>query len=161
VIETGDLVAFDTDLIGPYGFCADISRTWLCGDGKPTDEQRKLYQMAARQIEFNRDLLKPGMTIREICEKARDLPEDCMPNRYGLLYHGVGLADEYPIFPHLPDWTADTPDDVVLPGMTLCVESYTGRLGGHEGVKLEQQVLITENGQEQLSRYPWEARLMG
>ena len=33
MIEAGDLVAFDTDLIGPYGFCADLSRTWLCGDG--------------------------------------------------------------------------------------------------------------------------------
>jgi Xaa-Pro dipeptidase len=31
LIEAGDLVAFDTDLIGPYGFCADLSRTWLCG----------------------------------------------------------------------------------------------------------------------------------
>ena len=38
VIEAGDLVAFDTDLIGPYGYCADISRTWLCGDGRA--EQR-------------------------------------------------------------------------------------------------------------------------
>lgn len=161
VIEAGDLVAFDTDLIGPYGFCADISRTWLCGDGKPSDEQRQLYRMAAEQIEFNRELLKPGMTIREICEQAREVPEDCLPNRYGLLYHGVGLADEYPIFPHLPDWTPDTPDDVLKPGMVLCVESYTGRLGGREGVKLEQQVLITGKGHEQLSNYPLDARLMG
>jgi len=160
VIEAGDLVAFDTDLIGPYGFCADISRTWLCADGKPSDEQRCLYRMAAEQIEFNRDLLRPGLTIREICERAREVQEDCVPNRYGLLYHGVGLADEYPIFPHLPDWTADTPDDVVHPGMVLCVESYTGRLGGHEGVKLEQQVLITETGHEQLSSYPLDQRLM-
>ena len=44
IIEAGDLVAFDTDLIGPYGFCADLSRTWLCGDGPPSDEQRDLYR---------------------------------------------------------------------------------------------------------------------
>jgi Xaa-Pro aminopeptidase len=41
----------------------------------------------------------------------------------------------------------------------VCVESYIGRHGGHEGVKLEEQVLITESGHEQLSRYPRDARL--
>ncbi|MEW9838409.1 M24 family metallopeptidase, partial [Mesorhizobium marinum] len=46
-IEAGDLVAFDTDLIGPYGFCADLSRTWLCGDGQASNEQRDLFRIAA------------------------------------------------------------------------------------------------------------------
>lgn len=161
VIEAGDLVAFDTDLIGPYGFCADISRTWLCGDGKPTDEQHDLYRKAAEQIEANRDLLRPGITVRELCDQARHLPEDYMPNRYSCLYHGVGLADEYPLLVYKTDWTDDTPDDVLLPGTVLCVESYVGRLGGGEGVKLEQQVLITAEGSEQLSTYPLDEKLMG
>jgi Xaa-Pro dipeptidase len=43
----------------------------------------------------------------------------------------------------------------------LCAESYIGRLGGREGVKIEEQVLITESGHEQLSRYPLDVRLMG
>ena len=77
-----------------------------------------------------------------------------------MLYHGVGLADEYPTLPHAADWTDDTPDGVLEPGMVLCVESYIGRLGGHEGVKIEEQVLITETGNEQLSRYPLDARLL-
>jgi Xaa-Pro dipeptidase len=161
VIKAGDLVAFDTDLIGPYGFCADISRTWLCGDGPPSAEQRDAYCIAVEQIEFNRALLKPGATIRELAENARDLPEDFRPTRYSCLYHGVGLADEYPLVPYPSDWTDDTPDDVLLPGMVLCVESYAGRLGGREGVKLEEQVLIAETGCEQLSRYPLDARLAG
>ena len=41
-IENNDLVSFDTDLIGPYGYCSDISRAWVCG-GKPSDNQRRLY----------------------------------------------------------------------------------------------------------------------
>jgi Xaa-Pro aminopeptidase len=159
VIEAGDLVAFDTDLIGPYGFCADISRTWLCGDGAPSAEQRESYGIACDQIEFNRALLKPGVSLRELVEKARDLPDDFKPTRYSCLYHGVGLADEYPLIPYPLDWTDDTPDDVLQAGMVLCVESYAGRLGGREGVKLEEQVLITETGFEQLSRYPLDARL--
>lgn len=161
IVQVGDLVAFDTDLIGPYGFCADLSRTWLCGDGAPTGEQRDLYRIAADQIARNVALLRPGIGFRELVERSAVPPPDCFPARYGVLYHGVGLADEYPTLPHASDWTADTPDGVLEPGMVVCVESYIGRLGGHEGVKIEEQVLVTEAGHEQLSAYPLDARLLG
>lgn len=160
IIEAGDLVAFDTDLIGPYGFCADLSRTWLCGDGQPTDEQRDLFRIAADQIAHNTALLGAGISFRDLVERSAVPPPDCFPARYGVLYHGVGLADEYPTLPHASDWTADTPDGVLEPGMVLCVESYIGRLGGHEGVKIEEQVLITEAGNEKLSSYPLDVRLL-
>lgn len=159
VIEAGDLVAFDTDLIGPYGFCADLSRTWFCGDGRPTSEQRELFAIAADQIAHNTALLRPGVTFRDLVERARIPPPDCFPARYGVLYHGIGLADEYPTLPHASDWTDDTPDGVLEPGMVLCVESYIGRLGGREGVKIEEQVLITGAGHEKLSNYPFDIRL--
>ena len=159
-IEAGDLVAFDTDLIGPYGFCADLSRTWLCGDGKASNEQRDLFSIAADQIADNTELMRPGIGFRELVELSKNPPPDCFPARYGVLYHGVGLADEYPTLPHAADWTEDTPDGMLEPGMVLCVESYIGRLGGREGVKIEEQVLVTETGNEQLSRYPLDARLM-
>ncbi len=154
VIEAGDLVAFDTDLIGPYGFCSDLSRTWLCGDRQPTRDQRDLFRIAADQIAHNTALLRPGISFRDLVERSAVPPPDCFPARYGVLYHGVGLADEYPTLPHASDWTDDTPDGVLEPGMVLCVESYIGRLGGHEGVKLEEQVLITATGNEMLSAYP-------
>ncbi|MEP9388465.1 Xaa-Pro peptidase family protein [Mesorhizobium sp. KR9-304] len=160
-IEAGDLVAFDTDLIGPYGFCADLSRTWLCGDGQPSNEQHDLFRIAADQIAHNTELLRPGVGFRELVELSQNPPPDCFPARYGVLYHGVGLADEYPTLPHAADWTEDTPDGVLEPGMVLCVESYIGRLGGREGVKIEEQVLITESGNEQLSKYPLDGRLLG
>lgn len=160
VIEAGDLVAFDTDLIGPYGFCADLSRTWLCGDGRPSNEQRDLYRIAADQIAYNTELMRPGISFKELVVRSSVPPPDCFPTRYGVLYHGVGLADEYPTLPHAIDWTADTPDGVLEPGMVLCVESYIGRLGGYEGVKLEEQILITETGHRKLSTYPLEERLL-
>jgi predicted acyl esterase len=46
------------------------------------------------------------------------------------------------------------------PGMTLCVESYIGEVGGSEGVKLEQQVLVTTTGCEILSKFPLDAGLL-
>lgn len=150
------MVSFDTDLIGPYGYCADISRSWLCGDGKPSDEQRRLYAKAVEQIEKNKSILKPGMSFREVSEQTWPIPEEFLSNRYTSLMHGVGLADEYPSFQHWIDYPAKGYDGVLEEGMTLCVESFIGVEGGKEGVKLEEQVLITRDGIEQLSSYPLE-----
>jgi Xaa-Pro aminopeptidase len=154
-IEAGDLVSFDTDLIGPYGYCADISRAWVCGD-RPSDEQRRLYALAYEQIQHNKSVLKAGKTFREASEQAWPIPEACRSNRYSSLMHGVGLADEYPSLKHWEDFPSRGYDGVLEAGMTLCVESFIGVEGGREGVKLEEQVLITEDGIEQLSAYPME-----
>jgi Xaa-Pro dipeptidase len=50
VIQDGELVAFDTDMVGPYGYCADISRAFVVGN-KFNEEQKKLYSMAVEQID--------------------------------------------------------------------------------------------------------------
>ena len=161
VIEAGELLSFDTDLVGPYGYCSDISRTYLCGDGRPNEEQRWLYRKAREQVEHNMALLKPGLGFRELAERAWKLPEDCAPNRYSVVVHGVGLCDEYPACLYLEDFDRAGYDGVFEASTTVCVESYMGRLGGDEGVKLEQQVLITETGVEPLSTFPFEDELFG
>jgi Xaa-Pro aminopeptidase len=155
VIERGDMVSFDTDLIGPYGYCADISRAWVCG-AAPDDEQRRLYAKAVEQVERNKSILKAGRSFREISELAWAIPDEFASNRYGSMMHGVGLADEYPSIKHGLDYAARGYDGVLEEGMTLCVESFIGVEGGKEGVKLEEQVLITRDGIEQLSSYPIE-----
>ena len=58
------------------------------------------------------------------------------------------------------DFDAKGYDGVLEAGTTLCVESFIGTEGGKEGVKLEEQVLITEDGCERLSTYPFEAALL-
>jgi Xaa-Pro aminopeptidase len=156
VIEEGDIVAFDTDLIGPYGYCSDISRTWLCGGVKPTDEQRALYRMAREQILFNQSLLKAGVSFGELVERGFTLPENCKPNRYSIMYHGIGLCDEYPAIYYPEDHAKGGYDGVLEENMVVCVESYIGQVGGREGVKLEEQVLITREGCVALSSYPYE-----
>ncbi len=160
LIRPGDLVSFDTDLIGPFGYCADISRTFHCGPGKPSENQRRLYGLAYEQIETNIALLRAGLTFREVSEKGWKLPASCTPNRYSVVMHGVGLCDEYPSILYAEDWEAAGYDGVIEAGMTLCVESYVGEVGGDEGIKLEQQVLVTERGVERLSRFPYEEDLL-
>lgn len=159
IIENGDLVGFDTDLISSYGICVDMSRTWLCGDKKPTVEQRDIYQKAHEQIMRNTEWLRPGLTYHELTHKSHqfDLDEYRV---YTVLYHGVGLCDEAPAiyFPNV--WDDVGYDGVLEPGMVICVESYLGRQSGGPGVKLEDQVLITETGHELLTTYPYEGRLL-
>ena len=158
-IEKNDLVSFDTDLIGPYGYCSDISRAWVCGD-KPTDEQRRLYSIAYEQIQHNISVLSAGMSFREVSEKCWTIPDEFLSHRYSTLIHGVGLADEYPNIKHWDQFEANGYDGLIENGMTLCVESFIGKEGGREGVKLEEQVIITENGVDLLSTYPFELDML-
>ena len=160
VIRAGELVSFDTDLIGPFGYCADLSRTFFCGPGRPSDEQKRLYGLAYEQIHYNIDLIKPGMGFREVSEKSFRLPNSCAANRYSVVFHGVGLCDEYPHGAYMQDFAKGGYDGELQPGMTICVESYIGEVGGDEGVKLEQQVLITDKGVELLSTFPFETDLL-
>ena len=156
VIEDGDIVSFDTDLVGPYGYCADISRSWRCGDGKPNDEQRRLYAAAYEQLHHDMAILKPGMSFRDVSDQAWVIPDEFMSNRYTCLLHGVGLADEYPSIRHAVDFDKKGYPGNIEEGMTLCVESMIASEGGHEGVKLEQQVLITKDGAQPLSSFAFE-----
>ena len=153
-------MAFDTDLIGCYGFCADISRTWLLGEGTADEEQRRLYREAHAQILDNIAILAPGKSFKEISFSGRPLPEAFLPQRYGCKLHGVGLCDEWPSINHPMDHLEGQYDYALEPGMVLSMEAYIGEVGGLEGVKLEDQVLITEDGVENLTSYPFEKRLL-
>ncbi len=160
VMAAGDMLAFDTDLISTYGYCCDISRSWIVGDVLPTKEQKTLYQLAYEHIMTNIALLKPGMGFDEITQKAHRLPEAYRALRYGVLAHGIGLCDEYPSIRYPEDQDTYGYCGHLQTGMTLCVEAYIGAEGGHEGVKLEEQVLITDTGAVPLSSYPFETDLL-
>ncbi len=157
IIEQGDILAFDTDLVGAYGYCCDISRSWLVDSRRPTNEQKDMYQVAHEQIMHNQELLGPGVSFLELSEKALLLPERYRAQRYGVVYHGVGLCDEYPSIRYPEDVEAVGYDGMFEPGMVVCAEAYIGAIGGKEGIKLEDQILITETGYENLTNYPYEA----
>jgi Xaa-Pro aminopeptidase len=157
VIEAGDMVAFDTDLIGPYGYCADISRAWVCPNAKPTTRQRTLHALALEHIAYNAALLRPGLGFHDFIDRSFQLPDEYLKGRYGVVMHGVGLCDEYPSILYREN-KASALDGVFEPGMVICIESYVGSERdagrGGEGVKLENQVLITETGIEVLDKFP-------
>jgi Xaa-Pro aminopeptidase len=153
VIEAGDMVAFDTDLIGPYGYCADISRSWVAPGSNPSPRQRDTHQRALEHIEHNLAVLKPGLTFHDFIDRSYRVPAEYEARRYGVAAHGVGLCDEFPTIHHPID-RATAPDGLLEPGMVLCLEALMCSSQGGEGVKLEVQVGLTATGWERLDRFP-------
>jgi Xaa-Pro dipeptidase len=160
VIENGDIVAFDSDLVGAHGYSADITRAWNAGDRPATDAQRRLYALAHEQLQRNIPLFRAGTSFREIAEQAWLPPEPFRRATLPAIAHGIGLVNEYPLILQARHVASDGYDGVVEADMVLCVESYIGAPGGSEGVKLEQQIRITPDGPELLSTSPLEVQLL-
>jgi len=156
IIDNGDLLAFDTDLIGPMGYYNDISRSWVVGDKRPNSSQRRLYALAYEQMQHNTELLQVGMGFLEYSDKAYQLPDNCVPNRYADVAHGCGLGVEYPLIWYREDEEWGAYDGLFEENMVVCIECYVGELDGHEGVKLEQPVWLGADGPVVLSDYPFE-----
>lgn len=153
--QAGEMIAFDTDMIGPYGYCADLSRSWTCGYAPMTVRQRRLYATALSQIDHNLALLQPGLSFEEFNARSWRIPARHVEYRYSLAVHGVGMADEWPVVPLHADFDEGAMSGQFEPGHVVCVESLIGEEGS-ESVKLETQVLITEDGAERLDSFPWE-----
>ena len=87
------------------------------------------------------------------------MPEEFQAQAYTCVVHAAGVCDEYPLIN--PIFRGPTPyDGVIEAGMVICCESYIGAVGERDGVKLEQQVLVTEDGCEPMSSYPFEEALL-
>ncbi len=160
VIAEDALIALDTDVVGCHGYYADFSRTFHAGPGAPNVKQRALYRTAWEQVQHNIAILRPGMSFRDYAEAAWDIPPEYHAHRYYLSAHGCGMSGEYPYLYHRGDFPDAGYDGEIRPGMVICVESFIGREDGGEGVKLEEQVAITDTGVEVLSRFPFEDALL-
>lgn len=160
VIEAGDIVACDSDLIGPYGYAADISRSWIA-DGAPSDRHRRLYAQSYEHLQRNIELFQAGASFRELMRQNYRLPIDYQSQMFTSFAHGIGLENEWPIIKsvhkaeHKGGYGGGY-DGELQAGMTICIESYIGEVGGPDGIKLEEQILVTEQGPVSLSQTPFE-----
>ncbi|WP_420863780.1 dimethylsulfonioproprionate lyase DddP [Algirhabdus cladophorae] len=161
ITQQNEIISFDTDLVGSYGICIDISRSWWIGDRKPRPDMIYAMQHSVEHIQTNMQMLKPGVNIQDLSRNTHVLDDKYQALKYGCLMHGVGLCDEWPLVAY-PDQMVEGAFDYELqPGMTLCVEALVGEVGGDFSIKLEDQVLITEDGFENLTTYPFDPDLMG
>jgi Xaa-Pro aminopeptidase len=161
IVQNNEIVSFDTDLVGSYGICIDISRSWWIGDQKPPEDMVYAMQHAHEHIMTNMEMLKPGVMIPDLTANAHRLDDKFQKQKYGCLMHGVGLCDEWPLVVYPDQAVAGSFDYPLEPGMVLCVEAAVGEVGGAFSIKLEDQVLITEDGYENLTKYPFDPMLMG
>ncbi len=109
--------------------------------------QRILAELQARD-QFSR-----AVRVRLRAQKYRD-------QTIAMNWHGVSLYGEWPTILGRNFFNETSEDGIVVPGMALCVESYVGEIGGPDGVKLEEQVMITKSGIRLLSSYPFGRELL-
>jgi Xaa-Pro dipeptidase len=161
IVQNNEILSFDTDMIGPYGICADLSRSWWIGDGLPRPDMVYAMQHAYEHIQQNMEMLKPGVSLRELSARGHRLDAQYEAGKYGCMMHGVGLCDEWPLVAYDDKVVEGAFDYVLEPGMCLCVEALVAPDGGDFAIKLEDQVVITEDGYENLTKLAFDAKLMG
>ncbi|QMU58811.1 MAG: M24 family metallopeptidase [Boseongicola sp.] len=161
IVQNNEIVAFDTDLVGSYGICTDISRTWWVGEKQPRKDMIDAMQHAHEHIMRNMEMIAPGVRIEDMSRDGHKLHEKYQDLKYGCMMHGVGLCDEWPLVSYPDRLVPGAFDYELQPGMVLCVEALIGEVGGDFSIKLEDQVLVTEDGFENLTKYPFDPVLMG
>ena len=153
VLRRGDPVYVDTDAVGVEGYFFCVSRTFLCGDVAPTPAQREVYGVAHDWLLRFQEMIRPGITCRELALTAPRLPGKFMPQRYEVMFHGIGLEEESPSVAY-PEDAQPNGERVLRENMVLVAELYCGEAGGSDGVKLGNQLVVTASGTRDLVPYP-------
>ncbi|PLT31163.1 M24 family metallopeptidase [Peribacillus deserti] len=145
-IQKGDLVLFDLGVVY-QGYCSDITRTVAFGD--LTEKQIEIYETVRKAELAAVEACRPGVTCAELDLTARNIIRDLgygdyFPHRLG---HGLGISvHEYPSL-------TETNDLVLKPGMVFTIEPGI-YVPGVAGVRIEDDILVTENGFEVLTSFP-------
>ncbi len=151
-IERGEMVTLD---FGAYyqGYRSDITRTVAIGE--PDPELKKIYGIVLQALSNAVGGIRPGMTGREADALARDY---IASHGYGEYFghgtgHGIGLDI------HEEPFMSTICEKVIQPGMVLTVEPgiYIPDLGG---VRIEDDILVTQDGCEILTRSPRELMIL-
>lgn len=147
-IQHGDLLMFD---MGVYanGYASDITRTFAVGE--ISSELKSIYNAVLEANLQGIQAIKPGVTLASVDQAARDAIEKAGYGPYFLhrLGHGLGIdVHEYPS-------VHGNNSDLVQSGMIFTVEPgvYVAGLGG---VRIEDDIFVTDNGVEVLTSYPKE-----
>jgi Xaa-Pro dipeptidase len=154
IIRPGDLVIIDLAALTWNGFKSCVYRTYCVG-GRPTDEQKRYYDLAHKWLWDAINTVEPGATTADIASQwpsAKEIwgyeeEDQAAANLWG---HGLGLAQyDQPVISRI--WSLDHPQEI-QEGMVFALETQHGKM--HEfGVRLEEMLIVTETGHELVSTY--------
>ncbi|RNF40843.1 M24 family metallopeptidase [Planococcus salinus] len=151
-LQQGDLVLFDLGVVHK-GYCSDITRTLALGE--PDEEQKAVYDVVLQAELAALNAVKPGVTAAELDQTAREVIEkagygDYFTHRLG---HGLGVSvHEFPSIHGSNDMKME-------PGMVFTLEPGI-YVPGKVGVRIEDDVALTENGVEVLTKFPKELQII-
>lgn len=145
VIEEKDIIILDFGC-RYNGFCSDISRTVFVGE--PTEEQRKIFDIIVKANTDAEMLAGPGVTAGQVDAAARDVIKNAGYGQYFLnrTGHGIGMAV------HEGPYIKEGNSQVLESGMSFSIEPGI-YIAGRFGMRVEDIVLVTENGREVLNQY--------
>lgn len=151
VIEAGDLVTLDFGCRAE-GYCADITRTVAIGS--VTERQREIYGIVLEAQAAGRSALRPGATWKSVDSAARDIITAAgFGSNFGHgLGHSLGL-EVHDVLGRLSQHAKD--EEVVAANQVWTVEPGI-YIEGWGGIRIEDDVLVTPDGPEVLTRAPRE-----
>ncbi|WNS74579.1 Xaa-Pro peptidase family protein [Bacillus sp. DTU_2020_1000418_1_SI_GHA_SEK_038] len=151
-IKKGDFVLFDLGVVVD-GYCSDITRTVAYGD--INDKQREIYDTVLKAQLAAVEASKPGVPCSEVDLTARKIIAEAgygeyFPHRLG---HGLGISvHEYPSL-------TETNPLLLEEGMVYTIEPgiYVPDVAG---VRIEDDIFVTANGVEILTKFPKELQII-
>ncbi|MBP3894488.1 MAG: aminopeptidase P family protein [Atopobiaceae bacterium] len=146
VFHKGDMVLFDVGCKYDW-YCSDMTRVFFTAE--PTAHQLEIYETVRRANEAAEAIIEPGVTFAEIDYAARSVIEDAGYGPYFThrLGHQIGLVD------HEPGDVSASHGKPVRPGQCFSIEPGI-YLPGDIGVRIEDLVIVTEDGCEVINHYP-------
>jgi len=151
-LRPGDPVLFDVGC-RQSSYCSDMTRTFFTAE--PTEHQRRVYETVRTANEAAEALVRPGVTFASIDHAARDVIGAAGWGEYFThrLGHQIGLVD------HEPGDVSSVHNEPVRPGQVFSIEPGI-YLPGDIGVRIEDLVIVTDDGCEVLNSYPKELTVL-
>jgi Xaa-Pro aminopeptidase len=157
IIASGEMVILDIGAV-VRGYTGDLGRTIFCGD-TPTPEQKAIYQATHLALEETKKVIRSGVTCQDVDRRAREVIEDAGWGKYlysgntghqlGYGLHGDPLVHKGIDFPLMENMVMCLEPRIVLPDRP--------DIGG---AHLEDVVVVTSDGCEQINRTPYDDRLL-
>lgn len=152
ILKKGDCVLFDVGC-KKGGFCSDMTRTFFYGE--PDEESRRVYETVLKAQLAAEAAIKPGVPLRQIDKTARDVITEA---GYGPYFtHRLGHFIGYDV--HEAGEVSPASDIIAKPGMIFSIEPGI-YLPDKVGVRIEDLVLVTEEGVKVLNHYPKELQIV-